>query len=300
MVNRVAASSLLVLLLTPLPAAAGEGVIEINEAAVLAAGGFPFNLPGPGSYRLTGNLDLSAIPGAENITAIGVGADDVTLDLNGFAIIGPTVCSGFPPIEPVTCAPTGSGNGISGGGSRLSVADGVVRGFGNNGISCGGNCRVELVKVEDCGAIGIQLGEGGIAIANSSRGNGGTGIRGGGSAVIRENTADFNGADGIGTDGGGVVSNNTANFNRIDGITVLAASTVVANVTTQNLGDGISTSSATVVRDNSSFLNGGYGINFTSGTNAGYVSNALGANTLGEVTGGTPLGPNLCGVAACP
>lgn len=300
MTNRVVLLCVLALLSAPVASRAGDGVVEINQAAVLAAGGFPLNLPAAGSYRLTSNLDLSGIPGAENITAIGLGAHDVTIDLNGFAIIGPTVCSGFPPIEPVTCAPTGSGNGISGGGSRVTITNGVVRGFGNNGINCVGNCRVEHVKVEDCGAIGIQVGEGGIAIANSSRGNGGVGIRGGGSAVIRENTVDFNGADGIATDGGGNVSNNTANFNRLDGISVSAASAVIGNVTTQNRNDGISASSATLVRDNSSFLNGGFGINFTSGNNAGYVNNALSANTLGNVSGGIQLGGNLCSTALCP
>ncbi len=300
MTNRVVSLCVLVLLSAPLPSRAGDGVVEINQAMVLAAGGFPFNVPGPGSYRLTSNLDLSGLPGAENITAIGLGAHDVTIDLNGFAIIGPTVCSGFPLIEPVTCAPTGSGNGISGGGSRVSITNGVVRGFGNNGINCVGDCRVERVKVEDCGAIGIQVGEGGVAIANSSRGNGGAGIRGGSSAVIRDSTAGFNGADGIVTDGGTVVSNNTANFNRIDGIAVGAASVVAANVTTQNRNDGISTSSATVLRDNSSFLNGGYGLNITSGSNAGYVNNTLSANSLGNVIGGTQLGGNLCSTALCP
>jgi hypothetical protein len=65
--------------------------------------GFPFVISQPGSYRLTGNLTVD-----QNTTAIQIGADNVTLDLNGFAIIGPTVCSG----APLICTPSGSGSGV--------------------------------------------------------------------------------------------------------------------------------------------------------------------------------------------
>ena len=40
-------------------ASAADGVIEINQASVKAAGGFPFVISQPGSYRLTGNLDVT-------------------------------------------------------------------------------------------------------------------------------------------------------------------------------------------------------------------------------------------------
>ncbi len=61
---------------------AADGVIEINQAAVEADGGFPYVISEPGSYILTGHL---SVPGG-NTSAIEVRADDVTLDLNGFAI----------------------------------------------------------------------------------------------------------------------------------------------------------------------------------------------------------------------
>ena len=38
------------------PALAVDGVIEINQAKVMAAGGFPYLLPASGSYRLTSDL----------------------------------------------------------------------------------------------------------------------------------------------------------------------------------------------------------------------------------------------------
>src|SRR5262245_49658786 len=77
------------------PAAAVDGVIEINQVSALAGGitpgdgaGFPVTLTQPGSYRLTGNLEIPTL----GIGAIVVTAADVSIDLNGFAILGQNVC----------------------------------------------------------------------------------------------------------------------------------------------------------------------------------------------------------------
>lgn len=63
---------------------AADGVIEINQAAVEAAGGFPYVITQPGSYVLTGNLTVDA----DNTDAIQVRAEHVHIDLNGFVIQG--------------------------------------------------------------------------------------------------------------------------------------------------------------------------------------------------------------------
>ena len=70
---------------------AADGVTEINQASVEAAGGFPYVISEPGSYTLSGNLTVPD----ENTNAIEVEAPDVTVDLNGFAIIGPVKCLSF-------------------------------------------------------------------------------------------------------------------------------------------------------------------------------------------------------------
>ncbi len=85
-----------VLSLSAAPLVAGDGVIEINQAAATAGGttpsdepGFPITLDTPGSYRLTGNINLivpAEVPFHERGTAIEITADDVTLDLAGFHI----------------------------------------------------------------------------------------------------------------------------------------------------------------------------------------------------------------------
>src|SRR5947207_10653708 len=112
---------------TALPMYAVDGVVLINQSAALAGNvtpgdtpGFPVTISVSGSYRLSGNL---TVPDA-NTTAIEIDADNVTIDLNGFSIIGPTVCSGVPV---TSCSPTGSGVGITSFQSMISVYNGVIR-----------------------------------------------------------------------------------------------------------------------------------------------------------------------------
>ena len=162
------------------PSWAVDGVIEINQASVKAAGGFPFVISQSGSYRLTSNLDVTDAsarpPGtlAENTTAIVLKADDVTIDLNGFAIIGPTGCGG----SPLVCTPTGSGRGIDANSFvaiDTVVVNGIVRGMGKEGIILNEPSRVERVM---------------------ARFNGGTGIF---ADAVSRSTADKNGNRGIET-----------------------------------------------------------------------------------------------------
>src|SRR6266700_7689406 len=89
--RRMKLAGLAVVLVAPAVLAV-DGVVLINQSTVMAAGGFPYTITQPGSYRLSGNL---TVPDA-NTTAIQVMADNVTIDLNGFSIIGPMVCNGFP------------------------------------------------------------------------------------------------------------------------------------------------------------------------------------------------------------
>lgn len=61
-----------------------DGVVEINQAVVEAAGGFPYVITEPGSYVLTGNLAVDA----DNTDGIQVRVEHVYIDLNGFVIQG--------------------------------------------------------------------------------------------------------------------------------------------------------------------------------------------------------------------
>ncbi len=72
----------LAVLLAPAYAFAVDGQTLINQSTVTAAGGFPYTISQPGSYKLSGNLSVPV-----TATGIIVTASNVTLDLNGFSIM---------------------------------------------------------------------------------------------------------------------------------------------------------------------------------------------------------------------
>ncbi len=173
------------------PVWAVDGIVLIDQNKALAGGvtpgdapGFPVVITRPGSYRLASNL---MVPNA-NTNAIEI-ADTpaVTIDLNGFSIIGPTVCSGFP----LTCTPLGAGSGVittgSSGSIGAAVRNGTVMGMGSYGVYLlGAGSTVEDVAVLSNGSGGILI-ELGTALRNKVWKNGGNGIFGGNS-VISQNT----------------------------------------------------------------------------------------------------------------
>jgi hypothetical protein len=121
------------------PAAfAVDGVLEINRASAANLGCITGDAPGlsvtiieSGSYRLTGNLTVSD----ENTHTIQVSIDNVTVDLNGFSILGPCTTT--------TRVGTGTGEGIAASGSsRVTVNNGSVQGMGGAGINLGGAVQI--------------------------------------------------------------------------------------------------------------------------------------------------------------
>jgi hypothetical protein len=274
------------------PAWAVDGVIEINQASVKAAGKFPFVISQSGSYRLTSNLDVTdatARPSgtaAENTTAIQVMADNVTIDLNGFSILGPNVCTGFPPSQPVTCNHNGSGMGIvSPETTRTTLANGVVSGLGADGVRLGNFARIEKVHVENNGSNGIEI------------------LSTLGENTVIGNTAVHNGSDGI-SNVLGIVNGNVASYN--GGVGISANGTVSGNRTTQNFESGIQSSGGAVI-GNSATLNKQFGLDLSLGQ-SGYANNVLTGNNGGDdapanpqVSGGIQMGTNVCGTdTICP
>jgi len=85
-----------------------DGVVLINQASVMAAGGFPYRIMNPGSYKLSGNLVVPA-----NVDGVDISADNVALDLNGFTITG-----------------NGGGSAIFSRNSGITVKNGAVVNFG--------------------------------------------------------------------------------------------------------------------------------------------------------------------------
>ncbi|HME07133.1 MAG TPA: hypothetical protein VKG25_08780 [Bryobacteraceae bacterium] len=179
-----------------------DGVVLIDQNRALAGGvtpgdtpGFPVTISQAGSYRLTGNLTL---PDA-NTDAIDITADDVMIDLNGFTILGPVVCTG----QPVTaCSPKGNGNGISNqtGNANITVVNGVVRGMGGGAIILsGGGSLIEKVTANSSGGVGILTFLGATIIDSNGSNNLLDGINTGQGSLISGNVVRNNGASGIET-----------------------------------------------------------------------------------------------------
>ena len=132
----------------------GDGVIAIDQDCAVNTGcgagdtpGFPVTTVAGQSYRLTGDLDLTATPNDDAIQL----QSHTTLDLNGFRIRGATTCSG----TPATCTSAGLGDGIQGAvGAR--VMNGSIIGMGGVGIRLRNEMQVENMLVSGNGDDGLQ------------------------------------------------------------------------------------------------------------------------------------------------
>ena len=265
--------SILTVTLGCIPAFAVDGVVLINQSQALAGNvtpgdtpGFPVTLSQAGSYRLTGDL---IVPDA-NTTAIRITADHVTLDLNGFAIVGPTVCTS----SPANCPPIAQGigiqadNGPTADGPRgTKILNGTVRGMGSTGIFItGAGSVVERVVVDSNGGGGVA----GSVIESSATRNGTFGIL---ATIVRDCYVTDNHDIGIQLDGiGGVATGNIASFNGSHGI-LSPNGTVSGNTAVRNAAFGISATCPSSIAGNTFVSNSGGTIN-TSGAGCVLFNNA--------------------------
>jgi hypothetical protein len=241
---------------------AAGGTIEINQAVVTAAGGFPYKITSAGSYRLSGNLTPPTSTNAINVTA-----PNVTVDLNGFAIAGP-----------------GSSNdaviGIDAAGiADVTVENGTVTGFGL-GVQVGFFGIVRNLHADMNGngihAANNTLVEGCTANNATSTPTTGFGIYCAAACTITGNTTNGDPFAGIQCTGNFCnISGNTAIANGAFGIECLGSGCLISGNTIANSGIGI----------------------FASDKTSGYGGNILNNST--NVSGGSSIGNNLCGGSAC-
>ena len=330
--------ALLVALCLGAPAAADDGVIEVNQAAALAGAfagdfpGFPVTIRHAGTYRLTSDLVVpSGAPG------ISVVAEHVSLDLGGFSVRGPADCT------PPQCPPTGSAFGIT-GPDGTTIAHGRILGMARGGVRLGDGSRVRDLVVRDNGTSGITVGAESIVENVQVLGNGGTGVWVGISSIVRsslisrnttgivvgggsariENCA-VNDNDIVGIAGGiaSVIADSTINANQSNGIsgrdllirdTMVAGNqgagiqitnraTIAGTHTVANRLDGITcfnadTAAGCHVVDSTISDNGQRGLELITG--GAYGSNLLQGNGQAAVSGGTPIAPNVCNGQPCP
>jgi hypothetical protein len=169
-------------------ATAADGVVEISQSRATAgsispgdAPGFPITLSQPGNYVLTSDLDVRGLPGGADLVAVDITADDVRIDLNGFRIVGPTVCSGVP--GGITCTP-GLGVGVRSTGRGSRILDGSVSGFALGGAVLGPEARIADLRAAYNGTVGMSASDLSVVQNAVAIGNGGSGITLGASGVV--------------------------------------------------------------------------------------------------------------------
>jgi len=144
-------------------ASAAHAQASIDQSKALAGSvtpgdtpGFPVTLSVPGSYKLTGNLTVPAGQSGINIEVSGV-----TLDLNGFNIVGPNTCSRDATSYVVTCTDANSYyRGVQAGNYRsATLRNGRISGF-SIGVQMGSGSLIENLLVENnyFGVSGISVG----------------------------------------------------------------------------------------------------------------------------------------------
>jgi len=247
----------------------------------------PINIVEPGPYILTSDL---IGPQAEN--AINILVSDVSIDLNGFAMRG----------GPGTLNAIAAIVGQTGDINNISVRNGVIKDFRNNGVSLGGarNCIIEDMRVQTSTFAGSQ---GVTFVSCVSYENLSFGFNGLAGTNVRGCTAFQNDASGINVSQGSLVINCTSHLNLRFGV-VLDDECYVMNTATyangsggiqadrncyiyqcasgNNSGPGVTVGAYCVVRDCLAVQNGGLseqpGIE-ARGSNAWIDSNASIRNT---------------------
>lgn len=324
------------------PALAGEGATEINQACAVGTGcfdgdspGFPVTIPAAGkggSFALTSDLRVPAA--ALGGISIAFEASDVTIDLNGFAMISDS-CVGNTALctraaysasrHGIYHVPSGSDVGIG-----TTVRNGRVIGFAGAGLRLGEQATVHEVEARFNSGQGIYVFDGSMVIESQAIANGFTGILhccstvGGSGGLILRSSSSGNTTDGIAALSSIVLADNVSQQNQRDGIVSFLSSVVVGNIAENNAVEGFDGSGISVYLRNVSRGNGSHGFSAEPSGSANYIGNVarenagfgllmaspssafrkniLTGNAGGTYSGGTDLGNNVCigGGGTCP
>lgn len=197
-----------------------EPRVPINTINTPGDTGSLYIITQPGAYYFTEN-----IAGISGKNGILVQADDVTIDLNGFTLIGVP----------------GSLDGIAVPSSQinLEIRNGVIRDWGGDGVDAwfGRNSRALGLRTSNNGGTGLRFGTSvGIYPPNTTTG-----------CIVRDCISESNGGDGIFVGGGSTVSGCVGSSNTGIGIRAAAGSTVLHCTASSNSNAGISVGAGSTV-----------------------------------------------------
>lgn len=233
----------------------------------------PYTISSPGSYYLTTNLNVGS-----NAPGIRIAADNVTLDLNGFAVIGTT----------------NSGEGIHCDSSQnISVRNGTVRDCASYGIGATFFPSLRLEKLNITGNAFSGVVDDGDVIATDCV------VSGNGIGLL------------VGT---GTLTRCLVQGNTDDGITCVGNCTVHACVFTANGGNGITANSGSTFDHCVASGNTSYGFqtadkstltdcicigNGSDGINTGFNCKVEGCSVSGQTGADGISTKDNCSVSKC-
>lgn len=256
---------------------------EVQPRTAISAANTPgdadsvFRITAPGSYYLTGN-----ITGASGKSGIEIATNNVTIDLNGFVMLGSL----------------GSLAGIT-GPSRdgISVMNGSIRGWGTSGVDLfgGEDNRATDLTIEFCGGDGLITGVGARIDRVIARGNS-TGIDAASYSVITGCIAIAN-STGMSVGSHSIARDCHAADNTGDGFSEVGTGPIFENcVAMSNDERGFAVSSHARIERCVARFNGHHGIEF--GSESRIVDNRCELNGLNAATPGAGLYA-AAGVSRC-
>jgi hypothetical protein len=204
---------------------------EVNAVNTPGNSSALFRITAAGSYYVSQTLT-----GATGKAGIVIAADDVTLDLNGGALVGVP----------------GSLAGIAASGSpvNLRVRGGTVRGWGGAGLDLAPAKQVQLEQlcVADNGGDGARAGENALIQDCTMTGNGGKGVAVAVGGIVRACVARNNGSTGIAAGQETLVLDCVTQQNGASGIEFIFLGIADGCVARENGRHGIETANAAIIR----------------------------------------------------
>ncbi len=210
-----------------------------------------FKISQPGSYYLTANVQ-----GAISKHGIKITTSNVTIDLNGFTLLG--VLNSLAGIFALNSFVS------------ITIRNGTIRDWGASGISllnCT-QCRLEHLSVNNCVGNGFNLGSRLHIHACVATSNSAAGISANFEAVIDSCATFLNSTDGISIGAIATVTNCVSRGNGASGIRSITNgySSITDNTVTENTADGIRTLRGCTIARNTCAFNT-TNIRVTSGDN---------------------------------
>lgn len=260
------------------PAPAMKTLAQIEPRTPISS--LPFVISNTGSFYLTTNL--TAMSGQDGIT---IQADNVTVDLAGFALAG------------------GGNNGCLVSGARQSIAilNGSIRGWASSGVNAASARQVHCLglRVSGNGADGLNAGSDSLVENCTALGNGGVGIVAQDSSRVTGCVSDANGTGFRTLGAGNRLENNQAGTNSVAGFkldgtqNLLIRNLARGNGTNFNIALG--NSYGQILLNPGLLTNNNPWLNFEFSPCRPEVCNGLDDDCDGVVDNGNPGGGAACG-----